>query len=47
VIPSNIPTKLQYYLKIIHNRLQAAYTAAVISSLRAPIGKPSKKTLGI
>ena len=47
MVPSNIPAKLQYYLKIIPIRLHAAYSAAVISSLGVPIGQLSKKPLGI
>jgi len=30
VIPFNIPAKLQYYLKIIHIRLQTAYSTAIL-----------------
>ena len=47
MIPSNIPAELQCYIKIIHIRLQAVYSMAVISSLGVPIGQISKKARGI
>ena len=37
VIPSNIPAKLQNYLKITHNRLQAVYSTVIISIREAII----------
>ena len=47
LIPSNIPAKLQYYLKIIHIRLQAAYSTAIISILGILTRKYASSTLFI
>ena len=38
VIPSNIPIKVQNYLKFIHIKVQAVYSTAVISILEASTG---------
>jgi hypothetical protein len=46
VVPSNIPAKLQYYLKIIHIKSQVVYSKVAISIQGVQVGHPSKKPLG-
>jgi len=44
-IPSNIPAQLQYYIKIIRNRLQTVYSTVIISSKGAIIYRMAAEVL--
>ena len=45
MIPSIIPSKLQYYLIIIHVKWQVVYLRRILSRLGAMLGQYSKKAL--